>query len=284
MAGIRVTPLSGAFAAEITGADLNRRDDDAQFATIRDAFLRFGVITIRDQDITPETQIGFARRFGNLQTHVLAKFQLSDHPEILVLSNRHEKGEPIGIADAGRHWHSDMSYTERPPLGSMLYAHEIPPEGGDTLFADMQAAYGALPEDRKAELRGLNGVYDYKRDYEKARRKNPDRPPLTAEQLAALPKVEHPIVRTHPDTGQKTLYVNQGHTTGVAGMAEDAGRALLEELFAFSTRPEFVYRHVWRQHDVLFWDNRRVLHHALPYDQKYVRHMHRVTIEGDRPV
>ncbi len=281
---IDVKSLSDAFGAEVIGADLSRWDDDEQFRCIHDAFLNYGVIAIRNQDMTPDAQIAFAGRFGNLQGHVLKKFLLPEHPEILVLSNRRDKGEPIGIADAGRHWHTDMSYTERPPLGSMLYAHEIPPEGGDTLFANLHAAYDALPEALKDRISGLKGVYDYTRDYEKARKKNPDRPPLSEAQLASLPKVEHPMVRTHPETGRKALYVNEGHTTGVAGMAEEEGRALLSELFEFSTRPEFTYRHKWQRHDVLFWDNRRALHHALPYDQQYTRHMHRVTVAGDIPV
>lgn len=281
---IEVKPLPEGFAAEVTGADMTQWRDDGQFEKIHRAFLDHGVIVVRDQALTPEAQIAFGRRFGELQGHVLAKFQLPEHPEILVLSNRRENGEAIGVADAGRHWHSDMSYVERPPLGSMLYALEIPPAGGDTLFVDMHAVYDALPDATRQRIDGLKGLYNYTRDYEKARSRNPDRPPLSAAQLAAVPEVAHPIVRTHPDTGRKALYVNQGHTIGIAGMSEEDGQALLDELFAFSTRPEFIYRHQWRRHDVLFWDNRRALHHALPYDPQYVRHMHRVTIAGDLPV
>ena len=280
---IEVTPLSDVFGAEVAGADLNDWDDDEQFKRIRQAFLDHGVIAIRDQKIDPAAQIAFARRFGELQGHVLSKFCLPSHPEILILSNRRKNGEPIGIADAGRHWHSDMSYAERPPLGSMLYAHEIPPEGGDTLFADMHAVLDALPSATRSRIDGLQGAYNYTRDYEKARAKNPDRPPLSAEQLASLGEVTHPVVRTHPDTGRKALYVNEGHTIGLAGLPENKAHALMQELFEFSTRPEFVYRHVWQRHDVLFWDNRRALHHALPYDRQHIRHMHRVTVAGDRP-
>lgn len=281
---IEVRPLSNVFGAEVIGADLARWDDDAQFETIHDAFLRHGVIAIRDQDITPEQHIAFSRRFGTLLIHILAKFHLPGHPELLVLSNRHENDEPVGLANAGHNWHTDISYWERPPLGSLLYALEIPPEGGDTLFADMHAAYDALPDATKLRIGGLEGVYNYTRNYEKARCKNPDRPPLTAAQLAAVPTVKHPVVRIHPETGRKALYVNSAHTTGIAGMAEDEAQSLLQELFAFSTGPDFIYRHQWRRHDVLFWDNRRALHHALPYDPKYERHMHRATVEGDRPV
>jgi taurine dioxygenase len=280
---IDVTPLSDVFAAEVTGADLNNWDDDEQFACICKAFLDHGVIAIRDQRIDPTAQISFARRFGELQGHVLSKFCLPDHPEVLVLSNLRKNGEPVGIADAGRHWHSDMSYSEQPPLGSMLYAHEIPPEGGDTLFADMHTVLDALPPETRSRIDRLQGVYNYTRDYEKARAKNPDRPPLSEEQLETLGEVTHPVVRTHPDTGRKALYINEGHTIGLAGLPETEAQALMEELFAFSIRPEFVYRHVWRRHDVLFWDNRRALHNALPYNVQYTRHMHRVTVAGDRP-
>ncbi len=224
-----VTPLSDVFGAEVTGADLNRWEDDEQFQRIHRAFLDHGVIAIRDQQIGPDAQIAFARRFGELQGHVLKKFLLPEHPEILVLSNRRENGEPVGIADAGRHWHSDMSYAECPPLGSMLYAHEIPPEGGDTLFADMHAALDALPAETRARIDRLDGVYNYTRDYEKARAKNPDRPPLSDKQLAALGEVTHPVVRPHAETGRKALYVNEGHTTGLAGLPDDEAQALLQE-------------------------------------------------------
>lgn len=281
---ISVTPLSDAFGAEVTGADLNRWDDNEQFAHIRAAFLDHGVIAIRDQEIDPESQIAFARRFGELQGHVLSKFLLPEHPEILVLSNQRKNGQPVGIADAGRHWHTDMSYSECPPLCSMLYAHEIPPEGGDTLFVNMHAVLDALPAETRSRIDGLEGVYNYTRDYEKARKKNPDRPPLSEEQLATLGEVTHPMVRTHPDTGRKALYVNEGHTIGIAGLPDDEAQELLRKLFAFSTRPKFVYRHKWRRHDVLFWDNRRALHNAMPYDLKHTRHMHRVTVAGDKPV
>ena len=280
---IEVTPLSDVFGAEVTGADINHWDDNEQFAQIRQAFLDHGVIAIRNQRIGPAAQIAFASRFGTLQEHVLSKFCLPGHPKILVLSNRRTNDEPIGIADAGRHWHSDMSYAERPPLGSMLYAHEIPPEGGDTLFADMHAVLDALPPETRNRIDDLQGVYNYTRDYEKARAKNPDRPPLSAEQHATLGEVTHPVVRTHPDTGRKALYVNEGHTIGLAGLSEAEALPLMQKLFTFSIQPEFVYRHVWQHHDVLFWDNRRALHHALPYDPHHVRHMHRVTVAGDRP-
>ena len=173
---IEVNPLPDGFAAEVVGADMNHWQDDAPFETIHGAFLNHGVIVVRDQTLTPDAQIAFGRRLGELHGHVLEKFLLPGHPKFLVLSNRLKNGEPIGVADAGRHWHSDMSYTQRPPLGSMLYALEIPPVGGDTLFVDMQAVYEALPTDTKRRIDGLKGVYNYVRDYEKARKRNPNRP------------------------------------------------------------------------------------------------------------
>ena len=282
---IEVRRLPDGFAGEVIGADLARANDHAQFRTVHATHLKYGVIVIRDQDITPAQHIAFSRRFGDLEIHVLDKFHPPDHPEILVVSNRRENGEAIGVADAGRHWHSDTSYSAEPALGSMLHALEIPPEGGDTLFADMYAVHEGLSPAMKQRIAPLRGVYDYTRDYEKARARNPDRPPLTAEQLAKVPTVTHPVVRTHPETGRKSLYVNAGHTTGIEGMAHDEAHELLEELFAFSIRDEFVYRHRWRLHDLIFWDNRCTMHHALPYDrEKYTRHMHRTLIKGDKPV
>ena len=281
---IEVKPLPNCFAAEVTGADMNQWGDDKQFETVHRAFISHGVIVVRDQDLTPDAQIAFGRRFGELQEHVLAKFLLPQHPEILVLSNRRENGEPIGIADAGRHWHSDMSYAERPPLGSMLYAHEIPPVGGETLFVDMHAVYDALPEDTRLRIDGLKGLYNYTRDYEKARKKSPDRPPLSEAQMAALPEVTHPMVRTHPDTGRKALYVNRAFTTGIEELESDESAAILTMLLEHAEKVEFQIRFRWEKNDMAFWDNRCAMHRALwdywPADRKG----NRVTIKGDRPV
>ncbi len=282
---IEIRALSEALGAEVVGVDLARRLDDETFERIHEAHLKHLVLAIRDQDLTPARHIAFSRRFGELDIHVLDQFLLPGHPEILVVSNKKQNGKAVGLKDAGSHWHSDISYREYPSLGSLLYAHEIPPQGGDTLFANMYTAYEALSVEMKARVDGLEAVHGYSQIYELSRNAAGNaRPPLTEEQKAKVPQVVHPVVRTHPETGRKALYVSPGLTVGIVGMDEEESRALLAELHRHSTKPEFVYRHIWRCHDVLFWDNRCTMHVATGYDPRYTRHMHRTTVKGDRPV
>jgi taurine dioxygenase len=178
-----------------------------------------------------------------------------------------------------------MSYNEVPPLGSLLYGLEVPPEGGDTKFTNLYAAYDALPEATKKRIAGLRGIHDYVRHYKRADDlSGGKRAKLTEAQVASLKQAVHPIVRTHPETGRKALYVDEGHTVGIEGMDEAEAKPLLKELYEHAIKPQFVYAHKWRQYDVVFWDNRCVLHQAQPYDAgKYVRYMHRTTVKGDRP-
>jgi len=281
---IAVRNVGGKFAAEVLGADLAR---DADFEPVRQAFLDHGVIVIRDQTLTPEVQIAFSRRFGPLmgrRPSASDKVLMQGYPEITLLSNRRRDGEYIGNADAGRYWHSDMSFEENPNLGTFVHAIEIPPEGGDTLFADLELAYETLPTATKRRIEGKRAAHTFAKHYHNIMAKGSTRPPLTPEQLAALKEVWHPIVRTHPDTGRKALFVNPGHTTRIEDMDEAESQALLDELFAHSLKPEHVYRHKWRLGDAVFWDNRRVIHQAEGYDMsRYTRHMHRTCIHGDRP-
>ncbi len=282
---IEIRAFSGALGAEVVGVDLSRPLDDETFERIHAAHLEHLVLAIRDQDLTPKQHIAFSRRFGELDIHVLDQFLLPAHPEILVVSNKQENGKAVGLKDAGSYWHSDISYREFPSLGSLLYAHQIPPQGGDTLFTNMYAAYDALSDEMTARIDGLEAVHGYTQIYELSEHAaGSDRRPLTEEQKAKVPPVVHPIVRTHPETGRKALYVSPGLTIGIAGMDEEESGALLDELHEHSTRPEFVYRHRWRRHDVLFWDNRCTMHVVTGYDPKYTRHMHRTTVKGDRPV
>ena len=282
---IEIRALSEALGAEVVGVDLAHRLDDETFERIHEAHLEHLVLAIRDQDLTPEQHTAFSRRFGELDIHVLDQFLLPGHPEILVVSNKKVNGRAVGLQDAGTHWHSDISYREYPSLGSLLYALEVPPEGGDTLFANMYAVYEALSDEMKARIDGLKAVHRYAQIYELSRNAaGSARPPLTEEQKAKVPQVVHPVVRTHPETGRKALYVSPGLTVGIVGMDEEESRALLAELHRHSTRPEFVYRHIWRRHDVLFWDNRCTMHVATGYNPRYTRHMHRTTVKGGRPV
>jgi len=279
---MKVTPLSEACGAEITGVDLSRPLDDATFEAIHKALLDHCVIAIRDQDLTPETHIAFSERFGPVTGHVLDQFLLPGYPQVLRISNKTDAdGNPLGLRDAGRYWHSDVSYAEKPSMGSLLYALEIPPagKGGDTLFANMYKAYETLPNATKARIDGLTAVFMIGR-----KRNRDDRVLLSDEQEERSPDVIHPVVRTHPETGRKALFVNPAHTDRIVGLDPAESRALLDELNAHSTRPEFVYRHKWRLRDLVFWDNRCLMHIADPPEPGHDRHMHRTTVEGDRPV
>ena len=268
--------MASGFFAEIYGADLSACDDTT-FQTIREAHLRHGVIAICDQNLTPEQQIAFSRRFGPLSIHVLEDQLLAGYPEILLVTNKKEKGRYLGIPDLGRQWHTDQSYQETPALGSMLYALEVPADGsGDTHFADMTAAYEALPEAERRRLDGLQTEHHYGHKHENFE--------LSDNQKDQLPGVIHPLVRTHPETGRKALYLGVQLVKRIVGMAAEESAARLEELHDHCTKPAFVHRHKWRTGDLVFWDNRCTMHAAQPYDDHlYTRHMHRTTVVGDRP-
>lgn len=280
---IRVTPLTEAIGAEVDGVDLSQAVEGEVFGQIYQAHLDHGVLLFRGQDITPEQHIAFSGRFGEHEIHVMSQFLLPGYPELLLVSNlKNEKGEAVGIEDAGRYWHSDLSYNEKPSMGSMLYAMEVPPERGDTTFAGMCAAYDALPENRKAELGKLRATHHFGYRWNKESAKWGLRPAMTQAQLDQTPPVVHPMVRTHPETKRKLIFAG-GFCSGVVGMSEEEGEAFIEELTAFSTQPEFIYVHKWRVGDLIFWDNRCAMHLASDYDTKYHRHLRRTTLKGERP-
>ena len=269
--------------AEVLGLDLSEPLDNAEFKRIHRAHLDHHVLVFRDQRITPQQQIDFSRRFGPLQIHVLHQFQLPRHPEVLIVSNVIENGQPIGLGDAGVYWHSDLSYKERPSLGSMLHAQELPAEGGDTLFANMHLAWDTLPTGLQQAVEGLRAEHSYLVKYEQLREKNPWRPKLSEAQVAEVKPVVQPVVRTHPETCRKALFVSEHFTTRIVGMPEDESRDMLAQLFAHSVRPEHIYRHRWQAHDMVFWDNRSLMHLATPFPAHMRRRLNRTTIEGDVP-
>lgn len=281
--GVEIRPLPGSFAAEVLGLDLSQPLDEADFRRIHRAHLDHHVLVFRDQRITPEQQIAFSRRFGPLEIHVLHQFHLQGHPEILIVSNIVENGQPVGLGDAGHFWHSDLSYKDKPSLGSMLLAQELPSEGGDTLFADQHAAWVSLPPALKQRVRKLQAEHSYLAKYEELRERSPWRPKLSEEQIAKVLPAVQPVVRTHPETGRLGLFVSEHFTTRIVGLPEAESRALLEELFSYTARPELQYRHRWQPHDMVFWDNRSVLHLAAGCPDHLRRRLHRTTIEGDRP-
>ena len=280
---LEIRPLDDALGAEVLGLDLAEPLSQEDFDAIHAAHLRYHVLVFRDLRITPAQQVAFSRRFGPLQIHVLRDFQLAGQPEVLVVSNIKENGKPIGLGDAGHYWHSDLSYKAKPSLGSMLHAQELPAEGGDTLFANQHTAFDALPEALKTAIVPLSAEHTYLAKYEELRARSPWRPKLTQAQIDEVRPVVHPVVRTHPETGRKALFVSEHFTTRILGVPEDESRSLLDELFALSTKPEFVYRHQWQPHDMVFWDNRSVQHLAAGTPDHLRRKLYRTTIEGDLP-
>ena len=280
-----IRELPEILGAEILGLDLSQPPSDEDFARIRHALAHRQVVIFRDQEsLTPEQQIAFSRRFGPLEIHVQHHFHLTGHPEILIVSNVVENGKPIGLVDAGKYWHSDLSYLALPSLGSLLHSKEWPAQGGDTLFVNMVAAYEALPDDVKAKVDGLQAEHSYlARNRKQQQVTGTYRPGLTAEQEARVPPVVHPVVRVHPESGKRALFVSEGFTTRIIGLPEDESDALLAFLFAHSTAERFQYRHRWRPHDMLFWDNRQTLHLATGCPPELRRTLYRTTVQGDAP-
>ncbi|CAM3811587.1 Alpha-ketoglutarate-dependent taurine dioxygenase [Pseudomonas reidholzensis] len=278
-----IRPFSGAVGAEIIGLDLTQAVNREDFKRIHRAHLDHHVLVFRDQRIRPEHQIAFSRRFGELQIHVLKQFLLQGHPEILIVSNIVEDGRNVGLGDAGKFWHSDLSYKELPSLGSMLHAQELPSEGGDTLFADMHKAWDAVPDALRTIVEGRAAAHSYTARYAETKFEGNWRPTLTAEQLAQVQEVIHPVVRTHPENGRKALFVSEGFTTRIVGLPDDESRDVLQQLYALSVLEANIYRHPWQPHDMVFWDNRSLIHLAAGCPAHLRRKLFRTTIQGDAP-
>ena len=278
-----IRAFDGPLGAEIHGLDLNQPVSDARIAEIRAALVKHSVVVFRDQHITPQQHVAFSRRFGPLQVHVLNRFHLQHHPEILIVSNVLEHGKPIGLVDAGADWHSDLSYMPKPSLGSLLHSQELPAEQGDTLYANMFNAYDTLPADVKRTLEGRRAVHSYVYRYKRLQKLSPWRVDLTQQQIDEVPEVEHPVIRTHPESGRKALFVSEGFTSHIIGLPRDESDALLKFLHEHSIRPENIYTHKWQAHDMVFWDNRSTIHYAAITPQHLRRTLYRTTVEGDIP-
>ena len=278
-----IVPFDAPVGAEIIGLDISRPLCESDFARIHRAHLDHHVLVFRDQRVSPDDHVEFSRRFGELEIHVLHQFQLPRHPEILIVSNILENGQPIGLGDAGVYWHSDISYKPKPSLGSLLHAQELPAEGGDTLFADQHLAWEALSPELQRRILPLKAEHSYLAKYEELRAKNPWRPKLSQAQIDQVAPAVHPVVRTHTETGRKALFVSEHFTTRIVDLPKEEGDALLAELFAHSVRPEFIYRHQWRPHDLVFWDNRSLMHLAAGTPDHLRRRLNRTTVVGDAP-
>ena len=271
---IEVRPVAGALGAVVRGVDIARPLEDEVIAEVRQAFLDHLVVFIRDQKLTPQAQLAFAQRFGQPMEYPQLK-GLPECPLVTpVVKLEHERVNFGGV------WHSDTSYLSRPPMASMLYAVETPPRGGDTLFANQYLAYQTLSEGLHQTLAGLVGVNSSaKADVSKTRE---DRLRDAGAELKVLIG-EHPVVRTHPETGRKALYLNFGHTARFRGWTEQESAPLLDYLFMHQVKPEFTCRFQWEPGSLAFWDNRCAQHYPVNDYHGFRRVMHRVTLEGDPP-
>lgn len=284
---VTVNPVSPALGAEITGARLAQPLAEADFQMLRQALLDHAMVVVRDQALSLADQIGLSARFGVLEAHDNAQYLKDGHPEILVLSNKRVNGQLIGVPDAGDAWHSDLSFKPETAMYTMLQSVEVPSRGGDTEFANMYAAHDALPEAtrrRIGKLRAIHSISKLRNPRVVISDQREDAAEFYTRQDAEFPPTSHPIVRTHPETGRKLLYLSPRFTIGVEGIDDAEDQALLDELFAHQLRPEFIYRHLWRQGDLVMWDNRAVNHRACGgYDDGDIRLMHRTTVLGDAP-
>ena len=277
---VEIEVLTGSIGAVVHGVDLTSANDDATVAVVRAALLRWRVLFLRDQHVSPTEQVRFARWFGELTpAHPLQGGLDDDHPEVLVLDSRDYK---LGIGDRGEatsynnRWHTDVTFSARPPLASILAAKEIPERGGDTLWADLVAAYEALSPGFRQLVDPLVAVHDATRTFDRFQAED------GRGQVAAMAPVRHPVVRVHPETGERGLFVNPVFTAHIDGLSRLESERLLGLLYDHITAPERVVRWRWRAGDVAIWDNRATSHYAAA-DYHGPRVMHRVTVAGDRP-
>jgi taurine dioxygenase len=279
-AGISITPLAPAIGAEIRGLDLASPIEEATFETVLDAFNRHLVLLFRGQSLDATQHIAFSRRFGELEIHVLNQYHDPAHPELYVISNVGADGQPRGVhPDKGTMtWHTDTSFTRTPSMATILFGKEVANEGGETWFASQHAAYDALPAAMKQRLASMRAIHDLG----ESRRKSEDLP-LTPDQKRAVPSVEHPILRTHPVTGRKAIYLGS-HAHWIKDMPAEESERMLAELMRHGTQDAFVYKHRWRPGDLVMWDNRAVLHRATSYDTGRERRVvQRTVVKGDAP-
>jgi taurine dioxygenase len=275
---LEVTPIAAALGAEIGGVDLSQDLDEETIAEIRQALLDHLVIFFHDQRITPEQQLTFARRFGTLNIHDQVK-GMDEHPEIIEV-----RKEPEDERNFGGAWHGDVTYMEEPPLGSILYAREVPEVGGDTLWANQYLAYETLSPGMRSLLDGMTMIHTPAKIYGLASQDwSKDSSVKSAPNATAEYETEHPLVRTHPETKRKCLYVSGLFTPRFKDMTEEESKPLIDFLMQQATREPFTCRYRWKKNDIAFWDNRCTLHYALNDYGGQRRVMHRVTVNGDRP-
>lgn len=279
---LQIHPLTASTGAECTGIELAHLKP-GEWERLQQAYHAYCVLVVRDQRLPKAEQIAFSQRFGDLELPIRADYLGKDFPALHVVCNVGPDGKPSPTAALDNpgnfFWHTDASYMRRPASTTLLYAIDIPPSGGDTLFANMHAAYDALPAATRQRIDGLRAIHSWEQS-----RHNSGSRPASREEIEAAPPVAHPLVRTHPETGRKGLYLGN-HTSHIEGMPLEEGRALLKELLAHATQAQFLYRHRWRAGDIVIWDNRSLLHKATDdFDMgNYVRRLHRTVVQGDVP-
>lgn len=262
---MQTTVLASDFAVRIDGVDLSAPLDDAAFDALRSLWMQYKVAVIPEQTLEDDDLLAFARRFGPLFVHVQSQLVSSGHKEVMYMSNRGTKTPVKGELA----WHSDQSYTPEPVFGTILYGVEVPDEGGETCFADLVAAYAALPDDLRRRVDGLTAVYS------PVKAGHNRRATMTAEERARIPDVSHPLVRTHPYLGTRALYLSPNHIATIGDMPQAESEAFLQELLAYATQPAHVYCHEWRPGDVIMWDNASVMHRRGDFSPDKARFLKR---------
>jgi len=279
---MRLKRLDRGFALEASGVDLARPLSDGVFGEVEEAFFAGQVLVFRGQKLTAREFLGFARRFGPPEPHVVDQFHHPEYADILILSNVVRDGKPAGLADAGTYFHTDYSYLEMPARATLLYSIQVPRAGGDTLFANQYAAYDDLPDAMKKTLEGLIGLHHYGNRDDLEERSRTAASVLSEEQKRKLTWVRHPLARRHPVTGRTALYAVSGSSFGIEGMAEGEARALLDDLRRHATLQKYRYRLRYGVGDVVIWDNASLLHSATLTDPDDARTLWRVTIKETR--
>ncbi|MDB5534508.1 MAG: TauD/TfdA family dioxygenase [Hyphomicrobiales bacterium] len=274
-----VAPLIPGFGVEISGVDVTTADAPTLNEIVY-LLEHKGVLVLRDQSLSPEAQLAFTSLLGVPAGNPTPEFSVPGYPDVFVISNKIVDGKPIGDAEAGTAWHTDLNYEERPAAYTVLHALEVPPEGSDTQIADTCAAWNALPPERQAAIDGLRVEHSYENLAARSNRT------LSDEERALYPPVRHPLVRRHPADGRKTLWGMSTTTpNGIVGIDNPAGKDLIRDVMEFAIQDHFVYTHKWRVGDVLVWDNRCTMHRGTSFDTKaFTRHVHRTWVRGEVPV
>jgi taurine dioxygenase len=265
---MQIIPTGKVLGATIEGLDLSRPLEERRIEGVIQALGRYGVVRFPRQQLTAREQRDFAARFGELEINVAGAYQEPGIPEVMILSNIVHDGKPIGLADAGQDWHTDMSYSRMIAFANVLYALEIPQRNGrplgSTEFSSMHAAYEGLPENLKNKLEGMSVLHDFNKFWEMMRReKGSKRPALSEAQRQAKPPVSHPVFLTHPITGKKVLYANPGYSVRINELPEEESDGMLAFLFEHQLKPEYRYRHEWAKGDLLMWENFGTIHNAI---------------------